>query len=123
MQKTVTVYSDTASATYNVQACADSAKGVTESVESNNCGLADGVLTVLGPSAGHSDLVVTAVTDPPATALASTSFQVAATVDNQGTGSRAPDDDQLPPREHEHRDQEVAQGRSERAGAGPRRER
>ena len=83
VQKTVTVYSDTASATYNVQACADSAKGVPESVESNNCGLADGVLTVLGPSAGHSDLVVTAVTDPPATALASSSFQIAATVNNR----------------------------------------
>ena len=54
-------------------------------VESNNCGLADGVLTVLGPSAGHSDLVVTAVTDPPATALPSASFQIAATVKNQGT--------------------------------------
>ena len=90
VQKTVTVYSDTASATYNVQACADSAKGVTESVESNNCGLADGVLTVLGPSAGHSDLVVTAVTDPPATALAGSSFQIAATVNNRGTDPAPP---------------------------------
>ena len=90
VQKTVTVYSDTASATYNVQACADSAKGVTESVENNNCGLADGVLTVLGPSAGHSDLVVTAVTDPPATALAGSSFQIAATVNNRGTDPAPP---------------------------------
>jgi subtilase family serine protease len=123
VQKTVTVYSDTASATYNVQACADSAKGVTESLESNNCGLADGVLTVLGPSAGHSDLVVTAVTDPPATALPSAGFSIAATVMNNGTDPAPPDDNQLLPREHEHRDQEVAQGRPERARAGPRRER
>jgi hypothetical protein len=90
VQKTVTVYSDTASATYDVQACADSTKGVPESVESNNCGLADGVLTVLGPTAGHSDLVVTGVTDPPATALPSSSFQSAAIVTNQGTDPAPP---------------------------------
>jgi subtilase family serine protease len=90
VQKTVTVYSDTAAATYNVQACADSSKGVTESLESNNCGLADGALTVLGPSAGHSDLVVTAVTDPPATALPSAGFSIAATVMNNGTDPAPP---------------------------------
>jgi len=45
---------------------------------------------VLGPSAGHSDLVVTAVTDPPATAMPSASFQIAATVGNQGTDPAPP---------------------------------
>jgi subtilase family serine protease len=90
VQKTVIVYSDTAAATYNVQACADSAKAVIETVESNNCELADGILTVLGPSAGHSDLVVTAVTDPPAAALPGSSFPIAATVNNQGTDPAPP---------------------------------
>ena len=45
---------------------------------------------MLGPSAGHSDLVVTAVTDPPATAMPSASFQIAATVGNQGTDPAPP---------------------------------
>ena len=64
MQKTVTVYSDTASGTYAVQACADSTKSVTETIENNNCGFAVGALTVQGATVSHSDLVVTAVTDP-----------------------------------------------------------
>ena len=37
MQKTVTVYSDTPSGTYTVQACADSAKVIAETLESDNC--------------------------------------------------------------------------------------
>src|SRR5262249_53264425 len=37
VQKTVTVYSDTATGAYAVELCADSAKVVTEKVESNNC--------------------------------------------------------------------------------------
>jgi subtilase family serine protease len=39
---------------------------------------------VLGPATGHSDLVVTAVTDPPADVLPSSTFTVTATVLNQG---------------------------------------
>jgi uncharacterized membrane protein len=85
VQKTVKVYSDTASATYNVQACADSAKAIVETFESDNCGLADGALTVQGVVVGHSDLVVTAVPDPPSSVLPSAAFTLAPTVANQGT--------------------------------------
>jgi uncharacterized membrane protein len=84
VQKTVKVYSDTASATYNVQACADSTKAVIETFESDNCGLADGALTVQGIVVGHSDLVVTAVPDPPSSVLPSAAFTLAPTVANQG---------------------------------------
>ena len=85
VQKTVTVYSDTASATYNVQACADSAKAIVETFESDNCGLADGALTVQGIVVGHSDLVVTAVPNPPSSVLPGAAFTLAPTVANQGT--------------------------------------
>lgn len=89
VQKTVTVYSDTAPGPYSVQACADSTKGVPELLESNNCEIADGALTVQGPATGHSDLVVTGVTDPPADMLPSSTFTVAATVLNQGVDPAA----------------------------------
>jgi hypothetical protein len=108
VQKTVVVYSDTVAATYNVQACADSAKVLTEAMESNNCGLADGILTVLGPSAGHSDLVVTAVTDPPVGALPGASFPIAATVKNQGTDPAPATTTRF--LVHEHRDQYALKG-------------
>ena len=85
VQKTVKVYSDTASATYNVQACADSAKAIIETFESDNCGLADGALTVQGIVVGHSDLVVTAVPNPPSSVLPSAAFTLAPTVANNGT--------------------------------------
>jgi subtilase family serine protease len=85
VQKTVKVYSDTASATYSVQACADSAKAITETFESDNCKLADGVLTVQGIVVGHSDLVVTAVPNPPSSVLPGAAFDLPATVANQGT--------------------------------------
>jgi len=89
VQKTVKVYSDTASATYNVQACADSTKAITETFESDNCKLADGALTVQGIVVGHSDLVVTAVPDPPSSVLPSAAFTLAPTVANQGTDPAA----------------------------------
>jgi len=90
VQKSPVVYSDTTQAAYYVQACADSTKGVAEAVESNNCGLAAGELTVLGPTAGHSDLVVTALSTPPASAFPSSSFQITATVTNQGADPAPP---------------------------------
>ena len=85
MQKTVKVYSDTASATYNVQACADSAKAIIETLKSDNCALTDGALTVQGTVVGHSDLVVTAVPNPPSSVLPSAAFTLAPTVANKGT--------------------------------------
>jgi uncharacterized membrane protein len=84
VQKTVKVYSDTASATYSVQACADSAKATTETFESDNCELADGALTVQGIVAGHSDLVVTALPNPPSSVLPGAAFTLAPTVANEG---------------------------------------
>lgn len=85
VQKTVKVYSDTATATYNVQACADSTKAITETFESDNCRLADGALTVQGIVVGHSDLVVTAVPNPPVSVLPGAAFDLPATVANNGT--------------------------------------
>jgi uncharacterized membrane protein len=85
VQKTVKVYSDTASGTYTVQACADSAKIVVELSDNNNCGNADGVLTVQGVTISSADLVVTSVANPPTSVLPSATFDVAATVKNQGT--------------------------------------
>ena len=98
VQKTVKVYSDTASATYNVQACADSAKAIIETLESDNCGLADGALTVQGIVVGHSDLVVTAVPNPPSSVLPSAAFTLAPTVKNRRHRSGARLHDQLLPR-------------------------
>ena len=83
--KTVKVYSDTASGTYTVQACADSTKIVVELEDNNNCGNADGVLTVQGVTVSQADLVVLSVADPPASVLPSATFDVTATVKNQGS--------------------------------------
>ncbi len=86
VNKTVTVYSDTASGTYTVQACADSGKVVAETVEGNNCGDSTAIVTVQGITTTNADLLVTSVTPPPATALPGDAFTVTAVVQNQGTG-------------------------------------
>src|SRR5262249_28251065 len=85
VQKTVSLYSDTASGTYVVQACADSGKVVTELFESNNCEESTATVTVQGVTASNADLVVTSVAPPPATASPGDTFSVTAVVKNQGT--------------------------------------
>lgn len=88
----VTVYSDTLSGTYTVQACADPLKpGVAESVESNNCGEATATVTVVGLVVNNADLAVTAVTDLQcfpeacANAIPGTNISLTATIENLGT--------------------------------------
>lgn len=80
---TVAVYSDTAPGTYFLQACADGRGLIPEAVESNNCRTSVGSVTVLE----QPDLVVTSLSDPPATAAQGEGFQVASTVKNVGVVS------------------------------------
>jgi subtilase family serine protease len=82
VQKTVTVYSDTASGTYALQACADNGKVIAESSESNNCQTASGTVTVQG--AAQADLVATSVSNPPSTAVPGDSISLTATIQNLG---------------------------------------
>jgi subtilase family serine protease len=86
-QVTVAVYSDTVPGTYVLQACADGGGDLPESDETNNCTNSTGTVTVAVAARLTHDLVVTALTDPPATALPGDSFPVTATVKNQGTGA------------------------------------
>jgi len=86
-----TVYSDTVSGSYALQACADSTKAIQESTESNNCGEAADIVTVLGGSTpSQADLVVTSVTNVQcspetcANAIPGTLISFTATVMNQG---------------------------------------
>jgi subtilase family serine protease len=83
---TVSVYEDTPSGTYNVQACVDSLKVVGETAEGNNCTTAAGVLTVNGVALSTADLVVTALGNPPATGVAGATFNITASVRNDGSG-------------------------------------
>src|SRR5262245_61715522 len=64
--------------TYHLLACADGTGVVPESDDTDNCMAAAGLLRV-----GRPDLVVTAVSDPPATALPGGTFPVTDTVRNQ----------------------------------------
>jgi subtilase family serine protease len=65
--------------TYYVLACADDTGLVAEDVEDNNCRASASPLVVPGP-----DLLVTALSNPPARASALTAFRVTSTVKNQG---------------------------------------
>ena len=73
----VTVPLATPPATYRLLACADDTVLVGEGNEGNNCLAAAGSIIV-----GHPDLVVTAVSNPPAAARPGTSFMVTDTVLN-----------------------------------------
>jgi len=75
----VTIPSSTPLGTYYVLSCADDLNAVTESDETNNCKASATTVQVT-----LSDLVVTAVTNPPATAAVGGTFRVTASVKNQG---------------------------------------
>jgi subtilase family serine protease len=78
---TLKVYADTVPGAYFFQACADGAGDIAEAVESNNCvTLPRGIRVRESP-----DLVVTAVSDPPATATQGQNIAVTSTVMNIGT--------------------------------------
>ncbi len=79
---TVTVPAGTPAGTYFVIACADDTKVVTESIESNNCLGSTSAVQVTGP-----DLVETAVSNPPASAVDGMGFTVTDTAQNVGTST------------------------------------
>ena len=81
---TVTVPGATATGTYFLLACADDTGVVAETNESNNC-LASAATVQVQSSAGGIDLLVTAVSNPPATATIGGTFAVTDTTMNQGT--------------------------------------
>jgi len=74
----VLIPSTTPVGTYFLLACADAAGLVAESDDTDNCRAAGGTLRV-----GRPDLVVTAVSDPPPTAIPGSNFLVTDTVRNQ----------------------------------------
>jgi hypothetical protein len=77
---TLIVPASVAHGSYYIVTCADDLLKLNESTETNNCaGSANPVLI------GSADLVVTNVTDPPASAVRGTRFTVTDTTLNQGT--------------------------------------
>lgn len=79
---TVTVPAATVIGTYYLLACADDTGAVAETDEANNCLAAAAQLVVTKP-----DLVVAALSNPPATAAAGAGFSVTDSVRNQGTAA------------------------------------
>ena len=84
---TLTIQSGTPAGTYHVVACADSGPGssgrtsqIAETNENNNCTASVGTVTI----GGLPDLVITAMTAPPANGSVGTQFSVTATTANQG---------------------------------------
>jgi subtilase family serine protease len=76
-----TVAHGTPGGLYFLQACADGPGVILETAETNNCRRSAEKITVLA----RPDLVVTALTDPPAAAPPGGSFKVTNTVRNTGT--------------------------------------
>jgi hypothetical protein len=83
---TVTVPGATALGTYFLLACADDTGAVAESNEGNNC-IASATTVQVQSGGGAPDLVVTAVSNPPATVAIGGSFVVTDTTMNQGGSS------------------------------------
>jgi len=81
---TVTIPSNTPAGSYYLLGCADDTLVVSESNESNNCRASTTTIQISLP-----DLVVTSVSNPPATAGAGGTFSVTATIANQGTATAA----------------------------------
>ncbi len=85
----VKVFSDTAFGDYNVQACVDPDEVLAEGSDSNNCETSTETVTVANVAPPRPDLVVTALTEPPASILPRGTFQVTATVKNEGPAQSA----------------------------------
>lgn len=77
---TVAIAPGTPSGVYYLQACADGPAKIPEASESNNCKWTAETITVLA----LPDLVVTAISDPPAAAPPGQTFKVKNTVKNAG---------------------------------------
>jgi subtilase family serine protease len=78
----VTVPAAASPGTFRLLACADDTSLVIESDETDNCRASSGSVQVTKP-----DLVVSAISNPPGSASAGSSFPVTDTTRNQGTGS------------------------------------
>jgi subtilase family serine protease len=78
--RTLTVPTTTSDGAYRVLACADDTMNIDESSESNNCAASPGSVVV-----GAPDLVMIAVSEPPAAAAPGVSFKVTDTVQNAST--------------------------------------
>jgi hypothetical protein len=78
----VTVPAGTAAGTYFLLACADDLAVVSESAEGNNCRAS--ATTVQVQAAGGADLIVTALSNPPSSAVIGTKFPLTVTIQNQG---------------------------------------
>ena len=83
---TVTIQNGTAGGTYRLVACADSGPGtagrisqIAETNEANNCRASTSTITV-----GSPDLVISAISDPPATGSPNGTFAISDTTTNQG---------------------------------------
>lgn len=76
----VTVSNSVAPGPYYLLACADATKAIQETQDTNNCLASAGRVLISAP-----DLVETSVSNPPASAAASTSLMVSDTATNQGT--------------------------------------
>src|SRR5207248_1741119 len=83
----VTIPLGTPTAVYFLLACADDGHQILEANEANNCRVAAGTVSVAPATA---DLVVTALSNPPATMAASFSFSVTDTTQNAGVTGSAP---------------------------------
>jgi subtilase family serine protease len=81
---TLTIPAATPLGTYVLLACADDTSTNSESNESNNCTAAAGSVSIVA-----SDLVSTAVSNPPATARVGTSFSVTDSTANRGGAASA----------------------------------
>jgi subtilase family serine protease len=77
----VTIPSTSPDGTYRLLACADDTHAISESNEANNCLASSGTVSIAMP-----DLVMTSISDPPATVAANISFSIADTVQNAGAG-------------------------------------
>ena len=84
---TATIPASTAFGAYFLLACADDTNQTVEANEANNCKASANTVAVGPPTA---DMVVAALSDPPATAAASSSFSVTDTTANAGVSGSAP---------------------------------
>jgi trimeric autotransporter adhesin len=80
--RAVTVPADMATGVYYVLGCADDTALVTEASETNNCTPSTNTVTVTEPP----DLVLSAISDPPASRTRGSTFTVGSTTSNLGPG-------------------------------------
>ena len=80
------MYGDTLAGTYVLQGCADSAKGIVEAIEGNNCANSVGTITI----DKAPNLVVPSIGNPPASAPLGSILKVSNGVKNVGQALAGP---------------------------------